>query len=478
MISEAPRESWADRIQRNQDRRTDTGARYENATAARLEAEGDMLLDLWRKLSSERSGLSASGDLTEAELLRKVDNELALLENRTRLSEIGVTPDQFKARVVDWVLGYGYVDTVRREVEEIQDLHVTGRTGAAYYLAGTKPGFTLLPPIRDPKMLEWFIGRVTQGAKPAMSEAVPLPPTNHLKHRPGLRVSTVDESVADGHSASIRFFPEQPMRLQELVGRRMMTNRMAQWLREIYLAGASVLIIGATSAGKSTVAYSLSEEVLDDRIIFVCNPREINHTNPYAEVLEVREAGAEGGKDVDVASFIRKALTMAPDRLVLTEARGPEMLPLLNGLATGHGGSLTTIHADGIRQALNTRIPLMVQQCDEGKNMSPWAVASLLSLAFSIAVFVESKYVDGRRVRKVDEIAFLHDADRDTDQVSTKSIFKHQPDGSYRCNGFSEFPSTLAGKASKKGMPIDNLRLSASLDGGSDKDFEWNPTIF
>jgi len=473
----AGRESWLDRIQRNHDRRTQFSSKYENATEARLQGESELLRDLWLKLSSWRYEQSAASELSDEALRAEVDRALQAIEYRTRLAEIAVTPEQFQSLVLDWVVGYGYVDTLRREVGEIQDLHVSGRTGAAYYHAGTKPGYTDLAPINDPKMLKWFVDRVTQGATPAVSVLDPLPPTNHLKERPGVRVSVADESAAGGYAVSIRFFPQTPMRLEDLVRRQMLTNRMAQWLREIYLAGASILIIGATSAGKSTVAYSLSEEVMDDRLIIVGNPLEIQHSNRYCETMEVREAGAEGGRDVDVAAYIRKALTMAPDRLVLTEARGGEMLPLLNGLSTGHGGSLTTIHADGIRQALNVRVPLMISQAEEGKNMSPWAVSSLLALAFDLAVYVEAKYVDGIRVRKVDEIALLFDADRDSNQVSTKTIFKLEHKGSYACSGISEFPSGLLSKADKKGLDFDGLRLTPFTDGLDEEAYEWNPTL-
>lgn len=455
--------TYLDRIQRNHERRTQLHTRRASASQPRLEAEAELLSALWTQLSDWRAQQSSSGDLEEQAVRSHAHQLLANVDYQTKLSKLGVTVVEFLPRLLDWVAGYGYVDTVRREVPDVQDLHIDP-SGAAYFRAGSKAGHSDLPPVSHAMML-WLVQRVTQGAKPGLSQLTPLPPTNHIKDRPGVRVRPIHESVSTGYALSFRFFPEHVFTIEELVERGMLTGNMAEWLIMMYLAGANMLISGATGAGKSTLAYSLTELIEDDRIVIVGNPLEIQHSNPRRVELEVKMAGPEGGKSENVEDYVEAALTMSPDRLVLTEARGAEMLPLLNGLMTGHDGSLTTTHAHSIRHAFSRRAPLMISQSDAGKNMSRAAVAGLLADAFDIAIHVQRyRNLDGTASRRVAEIALVYAADLDTDQVSLKTIFRLDRSGKLRCEGLTDYPEKLVEKAASRSIDLMQYRLRPATD--------------
>ncbi len=161
----------------------------------------------------------------------------------------------------------------------------------------------------------------------------------------GSRVNVVVPPLAvDGPSVSIRRFPRQPVRLSAFG-----PPALVRALRRCVVERSSILVVGPTSSGKTTLLNALSRLIdSGDRIICIEDTAELRLFGDNVVRLEARPANSEGVGEVPLRRLVLNALRMRPDRLVVGEVRGPEAFDLLLALTSGHGGCLTSCHgADG-----------------------------------------------------------------------------------------------------------------------------------
>lgn len=148
--------------------------------------------------------------------------------------------------------------------------------------------------------------------------------------------------ATSGPYLSLRTFRQRPRDLAELV-----EPALAQLLAAIVAARLTFLISGGTGSGKTTLLGAMLALVPgDERIVLVEDSAELRPAHPHAIGLQVRHANVEGLGGVGLADLVRQALRMRPDRLVVGECRGAEVVDLLAALNTGHEGSAGTVHAN------------------------------------------------------------------------------------------------------------------------------------
>ncbi len=182
-----------------------------------------------------------------------------------------------------------------------------------------------------------------------------------------------------------------------------------QKLTEAILIGDSILISGATGSGKTTLISDLLEEVpTSERIIALEDTPELNPTHPHFLSLVSRPASPDGFGEVTLRTLLRQTLRMRPDRIILGECRGTEVLELLQALNTGHQGALATLHANSPRDALR-RIELLCLLASGG-SIPLLAIRELL--AFGIGWIVQVKR-EGP-VRKIKELWKIEGREGDT----------------------------------------------------------------
>ena len=131
------------------------------------------------------------------------------------------------------------------------------------------------------------------------------------------------------------------------------SGRFYEPLRQAVASGQSVLIAGSTGSGKTTLLNDLLASVpARERLVALEDTPELAPAHPHFVALQSRAANADGFGEVTIRALLRQALRMRPDRILVGECRGGEVLDLLQALNTGHEGSLATIHANSARDAL------------------------------------------------------------------------------------------------------------------------------
>jgi pilus assembly protein CpaF len=159
---------------------------------------------------------------------------------------------------------------------------------------------------------------------------------------------------------SIRRHASKKTSLEELLKLEAITLDQSIQLKQIIHAKENFVIVGATGAGKTTLLRAMLSEVSTERIITIEENYELA-LNGNSISLKTRENNHESVGEITLTKLLRNALRMRPDRLVIGEARGEELLLLLQGLNTGHSGAGFTLHANSHKEALSRMLGLLAQ---------------------------------------------------------------------------------------------------------------------
>jgi pilus assembly protein CpaF len=164
----------------------------------------------------------------------------------------------------------------------------------------------------------------------------------------GARLHAVLPPIAtDGPYLSVRTFRPRAFTLGELVDAGTLTAPAASLLASIVAARLSYLISGGTGSGKTTLLNTLLALVPpQERIVLVEDAAELRPAHPHVVGLQARTSNVEGTGEIGLRDLVRQALRMRPDRLVVGECRGAEVVDLLGALNTGHEGGAGTLHAN------------------------------------------------------------------------------------------------------------------------------------
>ena len=239
----------------------------------------------------------------------------------------------------------------------------------------------------------------------------------------GSRVNVlVPPCAVDGPLVSIRKFSKMPFTIPRLIEIGSIDERMAIIFELIARSRLNVLISGGTGSGKTTLLNALSNNISNrERIITIEDTAELQLQQTHIGRMETRPANIENMGEVTQRDLVRNALRMRPDRIIVGEVRGAEVLDMLQAMNTGHDGSMTTIHANTPRDAL-TRLEHMVGMT--GIDIPLKALRSQVASALNVIVQVQ-RFSDGRRrVVSIQEVIGM-----ESDTVTMQEIYKYDRTG-------------------------------------------------
>jgi pilus assembly protein CpaF len=219
----------------------------------------------------------------------------------------------------------------------------------------------------------------------------------------GSRVNAIIPPLAiDGCMLSIRRFTVQRPSLEDLIQRKSLSPQIGAVLQAIGVAKLNILISGGTGAGKTTLLNILSGFIPDaERIITIEDSAELQLQQDHVCRLETRAPNIEGRGEITQRDLMRNCLRMRPDRIIVGEVRGPEVIDMLQAMNTGHDGSMTTVHANSAREAL-IRLESMISL--SGVNIQEKAMRQMTSSALNIIIQM-ARHMDGsRRLTALSEI--------------------------------------------------------------------------
>jgi pilus assembly protein CpaF len=274
----------------------------------------------------------------------------------------------------------------------------------------------------------------------------------------GSRVNAIIPPLAiDGPSMSIRRFGKDPLTWEDYVRFRSCAPEMVEFLRACVISGLNILILGGTGSGKTTLLNNLSSFIPDDeRIVTIEDAAELLLRQPHVVRLETRPPNIEGKGRITIRDLLINALRMRPDRIVVGECRGAETLDMLQAMNTGHEGSMTTLHANNTRDAVQ-RVETMVMMA--GFELPSRAIRQ--QFASAINVIVQAARLTGgpRKITAITEVQGM-----EGDVVTMQDIFRFEQDGVGQ-NGKAY--GRMAATGVRPGF-LDRLRAA-----GADVDNDW-----
>lgn len=245
----------------------------------------------------------------------------------------------------------------------------------------------------------------------------------------GHRLSAV-MSVSPRPVISIRrhtILDPERARLTTLERLRAIDEPLRLFLAAAVRARLTIVIAGGTNAGKTTLLRALANEIPpDERLITIEKARELGldqytYLHPDCVALETREANTEGGGAVDMRQLVRRGLRMDPDRVIVGEVLGDEVIDMLNAMSQGNDGSMCTIHANS-SDGVFRRIATYAIQAPERLDFA--TTSALIGGAVDLIVFISQRTERGRlqrRVSSIREVAESGDAGSSGEILGTPS---------------------------------------------------------
>ncbi len=224
----------------------------------------------------------------------------------------------------------------------------------------------------------------------------------------GSRINIIVPPLAvDGISVSIRRFPEQHLRPKDLIAFGSMTEQMFIFLDYAVKSGLNILVCGGTGSGKTTTLNMLSGLIPEnERTVTIEDSAELRMQQAHVVRLETRPPNAEGVGEVSQRELLKNALRMRPDRIVLGEVRGGEVLDMLQAMNTGHDGSLATLHANNPRDSIG-RLELMINL--SGVDIPAASIRKQIASAIDLIIYVNRGKDGKRRVESITEVVGIEE---------------------------------------------------------------------
>jgi len=363
--------------------------------------------------------LSIIGSLDEAILRQEIRKlvEKIVSDNHFNIPLNLNERDRLFREIQDEVLGLGPLEPFMQD-PTVSDVLVNTHKQVYVERFGklelTEAGF------KDEGHLRRIIDKIVSAVGRRVDESTPMV---DARLPDGSRVNAIIPPLAlDGSILSIRRFAVDPLELEDLLTLKTLTPEVGELLKGIVKARLNVLISGGTGTGKTTMLNVLSRFIPgNERIVTIEDSAELQLKQEHVVRLETRPANIEGRGEITQRDLVRNSLRMRPDRIIVGEVRGAEVLDMLQAMNTGHDGSLTTVHSNSPRDAL-MRLETLVAL--SGFTVAPGFIRKYISSALDIIIQL-ARLVDGSR--KV--VSFQEITGMEGEVVTLQEIFSFEQTG-------------------------------------------------
>jgi pilus assembly protein CpaF len=387
--------------------------RRDNAPSAPLT---DLKVHLHQKLL-EVLNLGVLEKLTRGELQLELT---PIIRKMVDAEGLVLSPSEYRQlteEVLDEVLGLGPLEPFLKDptvTDILVNTHQAVFVERRGQLEATEARF------KDERHLMRIIQKIVTGVGRRVDESQPF---MDARLADGSRVNVlVPPCAVDGPLLSIRKFSKTPYTMDRIVEIGSITQEMAALFQVIVATRRNVLISGGTGSGKTTLLNALSSYIDNrERILTIEDTAELQLQQRHVCRIETRPPNLENTGEVTQRDLLKNALRMRPDRIIVGEVRGAEVLDMLQAMNTGHDGSMTTVHANTPRDAL-TRLEHMVGMTglDLPQNSLKGQIASAIHV-----VIQQQRMSDGRRrVTSIQEILGM-----ESGTVTMQEIYRFERTG-------------------------------------------------
>ncbi|SDW92912.1 CpaF family protein [Roseicitreum antarcticum] len=273
---------------------------------------------------------------------------------------------------------------------------------------------------RDEKHLMRIIDKIVSAVGRRVDESNPYV---DARLADGSRFNAMVPPVAvDGSLVSIRKFKKEKLGIDDLTRFGAFSEEMAMYLEAAVATRLNVIVSGGTGSGKTTTLNALSSFIDNsERILTIEDTAELQLQQVHVGRMESRPPNIEGKGAVTQRDCLRNALRMRPDRIIVGETRGEEVIDMLQAMNTGHDGSMTTIHANSARDGIS-RLENMVAMA--GIDMPLKAVRSQIGAAVNLIVQVTRLQDGTRRMLSITEVTGM-----EGEVITLQEVFRFERTG-------------------------------------------------
>jgi pilus assembly protein CpaF len=333
--------------------------------------------------------------------------------------------------VLDETLGFGPLEPLLKD-PTISDILVNGPKKVYVERRGKLEKTEVV--FRDNDHVLQIIDRIVSKVGRRVDETSPL---CDARLPDGSRVNAVIAPITlDGASLSIRRFGTQPLKLEDLLNYKAFSPEMAMLMEACIKARLNVVISGGTGSGKTTLLNTMSSFIPhDERVVTIEDAAELQLQQDHVVRMETRPPNIENKGQITTRDLVRNALRMRPERIIIGECRGGEALDMLQAMNTGHSGSMTTLHANSVRDAMS-RLETMIMMA--GFELPIKAMRQQIASAVDLVIQVNRLQGGPRKMISVTEVMNM-----EQDVIIMQEIFRFKQLGvDQNGRAFGQFEAT------------------------------------
>ncbi len=354
--------------------------------------------------------------------------------------------------ILDETLGFGPLEPLLKD-PTISDILVNGPKKVYVERRGKLEKTEVV--FRDNDHLLQIIDRIVSKIGRRVDETSPL---CDARLPDGSRVNAVIPPIAlDGAALSIRRFGATPLKLEDLLNYKAFSPEMAMLLEACIKARLNVIISGGTGCGKTTLLNTLSSFIpSDERIVTIEDAAELQLQQDHVVRLETRPPNIEGKGAIMTRDLVKNALRMRPERIIIGECRGGETLDMLQAMNTGHGGSMTTLHANSVRDGM-ARLETMIMMA--GFELPMKAMRQQIASAVDIVIQANRLQGGPRKITSITEVMNM-----EQDVIIMQEIFRFKQLGvDQNGRAYGQFEATGVRPTFVNRLETKGVKLPANM---------------